>query len=32
MFGQIIVGGEGVQVAMVPDDIRSYTLPNLEVA
>jgi plastocyanin len=31
IFGQIIVGGSGVQVAMVPDDIRSFALPNLEV-
>ena len=31
MFGQIIVGGTGVQVAMAPDDISSAALSNLDV-
>lgn len=31
MFGQIIVGGTGVQVAMAPDDISSGALSSLDV-
>ncbi len=31
MFGEVIVGGEGVQVAAIPDDIGSGALSNLEV-
>ncbi len=31
MFGQVIVGGTGVQVAMAPDDISPGALSNLDV-